>query len=304
MNSSGNLLADRRFAWARALADEGDHGAAADLLAQVIDLAPGWAAAWAALAKASHCVGNKDAAATAWHRAAMLDDDGRLGAGLQAAVLDGRTPDAMPDAYVEALFDGYAPRFQDHLVGRLNYCGPQRVLDALAKAGASLPGSEALDLGCGTGLMGQALRGHVAAVDGIDLSARMVDLARAQGVYRDLWVGPLLDLLLESRPGRYGLITAADVLVYVGDLVPLMAGVARVLAPGGLFAFTVQVVPEGATGSPGFVLGPDLRFSHSRSYVDDALALFEFQPAAVMEAWARTENGLGVPGLVAVAGRT
>ncbi len=44
--SSGDLIADRRFEFARDLQLKGDLVAAADLLLQAIELAPGFASAW------------------------------------------------------------------------------------------------------------------------------------------------------------------------------------------------------------------------------------------------------------------
>ena len=49
--SSGDLIADRRFEWARDSQTKGDLAAAADLFAQTLELAPGYAAAWFALAE-------------------------------------------------------------------------------------------------------------------------------------------------------------------------------------------------------------------------------------------------------------
>ena len=66
MNSPSNdLLADRRFAWAKALAAEGDAAGAADLLEQVIERVPEWAPGWAALAEAYEGCENRQVAATA-----------------------------------------------------------------------------------------------------------------------------------------------------------------------------------------------------------------------------------------------
>ena len=47
--ASGDPLAERRFAYARAAADQGDFRAAAEVLEQALERAPDWAAAWFAL---------------------------------------------------------------------------------------------------------------------------------------------------------------------------------------------------------------------------------------------------------------
>ena len=156
---SNDLLADRRFAWARALAAEGDAAGAADLLEQVIERVPDWAPGWAALAEAREGCGNRQAAAVAaWTRAAALDPGGSLGADLHLSRLSGLTPDTMADAYVRTLFDQYAPRFEQHLVEELDYRGPALLIAALDRVAPNRNFAGALDLGCGTGLMGRRSR--------------------------------------------------------------------------------------------------------------------------------------------------
>lgn len=290
---SDDLLADRRFAWAASLAQEGDFDAAADLLRQTLERAPHWAPAWAALAEAHEAAGATAEAVAAWKRVDQLDTEGTFGAALHLARLRGTSAPSMPDAYVRSLFDAYAPRFDRHLCERLNYRGPALLAEALAAVAPGRRFAEALDLGCGTGLVGQALRPLVAACDGVDLSPAMIEQARRTGAYRCLAVSSLVDALAGSAPCRYELVTAADVLVYLGDLAPAMRGIARVLAPSGLLVFTVQAAESGS-----YLLGPDLRFSHAEAYVDDVvagagLAVVRSTPAAT-----RTERGRDVPGLV------
>ncbi len=297
MRGSGDLLADRRFEWARALVEEGSLAAATDLLLQTIERAAHWAPAWAALAEVRERQGDRDAALEGWRLAHTLDADGALGAALHVSRLRGEAPAAMPDGYIRALFDDYAPLFDAHLVGKLRYRGPSLLRAAITAAAPGVRFSRALDLGCGTGLMGQGLAGLAATVDGVDLSAAMVGRARATGLYSDLRVGPLADALAASPPGCYDLVTAADVLVYVGDLAPVFEAVRRVLRPGGRFAFTLQT----GVVEP-FALGPDLRFAHGRRYVEGQAAAC-LTVLSLTDASTRTENGRDVPGLIGVAER-
>jgi len=297
--TSNDLLADRRFAWAKALAEAGDDGAAADLLEQVIALVPAWIPAWAALAEAHERVGSLGEAARAWGRVGALDPGDIFGAEVHLARLQGRTPPAMADAYIRALFDDYAPRFERHLTGALEYRGPAVVIEALERAAPGRVFARALDLGCGTGLMAGALGGRAVAIDGVDLSPAMVERARHTGRYASLTVGSLDTALAASPAGAYDLVIAADVLVYLGDLAPVLAGVARTLVSGGLMAFTVQETAEGDS----FGLGTDMRFSHSRVYVADALSAAGLRPLLLEPTSTRREKGIAVPGFVAVASR-
>jgi predicted TPR repeat methyltransferase len=93
------------------------------------------------------------------------------------------------------------------------------------------------------------------------------------------------------------LIVAADVFVYVSDLAPVAAAAARVLAPGGLFAFTVET-----HSGEGVVLQQTLRYAHGAAHVRAALAGAGLAVLHLAEASTRTEKGVPVAGLVVVAG--
>ena len=104
-----------------------------------------------------------------------------------------------------------------------------------------------LDLGCGTGLAGAAFRPHVDWLVGVDLSPKMIEEARRKGLYDKLVVGDIAQFLGEQRAASAHLVIAADVFAYVADVGAVCAAVARVLAPGGLFGFTVEThAGEGA----------------------------------------------------------
>jgi len=160
-----------------------------------------------------------------------------------AAAADGRTSPCAPRAYVAAAFDRMASRFDHHLVAELGYRVPE--LLAAAVAPALQPGARVLDLGCGTGLVGAALAGRELELRGVDLSPRMLELARARGIYTDLEESDLVDFLAATAPRSAQAVLAADVFIYVGDLAPSFAGAARVLAPGGLLAFSTEALDAG-----------------------------------------------------------
>lgn len=298
-SGSGDLLADRRFALAEALGADGDHAAAADLLAQTVERVPDWAPAWLALGLALERSGSIGEAVEACRRADALDPDGALGANLHVARLSGgKSPESMPPAFVRTLFDQYADRFDAHLVRDLDYSGPARLVEALERVGCPTA-RDALDLGCGTGLMAAALAAFTTAVDGVDLSPAMVEKAALTGRYRKLSVGDLDGHLAACPVASYDLVVAADVLVYLGALEATFAAVARVLRRDGLFAFTLQ---SRSTDSP-YTLGSDMRFSHHRSYAEAALAHAGLSVAVAEATSTRTEGGVPVPGLVVVARR-
>jgi predicted TPR repeat methyltransferase len=301
--SSGDLLADRRYAWGQGALAERDFAAAADLFRQTIEIAPDWAPAHLALGDALAGQGDSGEAAAAWGQAARLDPSGVLGADLKIAALGaGQAPPAAPRDYVRALFDEYAPRFDAHLRGALAYRGPELLRAAIeracAEAGRAFAFDVCLDLGCGSGLMAEELRERVGALHGCDLSPRMIEIAHATGAYARLHAADIHDYLSEQGERSADLVVAADVFVYMGDLAAVFAQCARVTAPGGLFAFSVQR-GEGADWS----VGADLRYAHTSDYVERLAAAHGFRVMVLEAASTRKDAGRDVPGLVAVLAR-
>jgi predicted TPR repeat methyltransferase len=297
--ASGGLIAERRFAYAKAAAEEGDWGAAAELFEQALERAPHWAAAWFALGEARNKLGDFEVAAQAFRETLVADPADAQGAMARLALIGrGEAPDALPHAYVARLFDDYAPRFDKHLTDNLGYRAPALIAEALS---AVVPGRRfvsALDLGCGTGLMAEALRGRVGHLVGVDLSAAMIAKARERGVYDRLVVGDAAAMLAREPPGTSDLIVAADALVYIGDLAPLFSAVVTALAPHNLFAFSVETF-EGDR----FKLEPTMRFAHSRSYIETTAREVGLRPLLVQSASTRSEAGADAPGLICVFGR-
>jgi predicted TPR repeat methyltransferase len=305
--SSGDLIADRRYEFAKGLEARGDISGARDLLAQALERAPHFAAAWFALGEVKSKADDIDGAIAAFRAACDADPDDRHGASLQLARL-GDGDGAMPAAYVRALFDQYAPDFDRALGEGLSYRAPALLLAAIAAAckdcGRDMRFGAMLDLGCGTGLAGAAFRAHVDWLIGVDLSPGMIAQAHAKGLYDRLIVGDLMQFLQAEAEAQaeHHLVIAADVFAYVSDLARIAAAVARVLAPGGLFAFTTETQTETAA-TAGAALGATLRYAHGAEQVRDAVADVGLQLLALTAESTRAEKGIAVPGLLAVARR-
>jgi len=103
------------------------------------------------------------------------------------------------------------------------------------------------DAGCGTGLCAAALRPHARSLHGVDLSVAMLDQARKRKLYDPLTrtdpasIGTL-------PPGPFDLIVSSAVLVCFGDLVPVLANLARALRPGGWLLLTTEVQADTPRG--------------------------------------------------------
>jgi predicted TPR repeat methyltransferase len=300
--SSGDLMADRRFDFARDLQLKGDLAAAADLLLQAIELAPGFASAWFTLGQIREQLGERDAAIAAFRHAVIADPDDRHGAKLRLMLLGAEQLSDMPPAYVRALFDQYAPKFETALVDDLGYRGPALLFKAVlsARAAVNKPAffKRAIDLGCGTGLVAAAFAKEVDEFIGIDLSPRMIERARVTGLYAELEVTEMVQALLGRRDASADLILAADAMVYVADLAPVLTEAKRVLVPGGLLAFTVET-----HGGEGVLLGEGLRYAHGAGHVRRAIENAGLKLSRLEDLSARNEDNAPVPGLVAVAAK-
>ncbi len=90
--SSGDLIADRRYGFGRDLAFRGDMSAAADLFAQAVEAAPGFAAAWFALGETRAKLGDGIGAVAAFREALRIDPHDRHGAALHLARLGAADP--------------------------------------------------------------------------------------------------------------------------------------------------------------------------------------------------------------------
>lgn len=288
--SSGNLIADRRFATAQALRAEGDFVGAADVLTQALELAPAWREGLFTLAETLAQAGQTDAAVNAYRTYLTVDPTDSLGAGVKLFLLDSTAPGVLSPAYVTRLFDEYAPRFDAALVERLKYRGPTLLREAVERVA---PGrfARVLDLGCGTGLSGAAFRDAADWLGGIDLSPAMIRKAAAKNIYDHLGVGDIATSL-RTLTEPCDLAVAADVLVYIGDLAEVFVsarGNARV------FAFTAQRLEDGD-----YQLGREHRYSHSRAYLTRMAEAAGFIVALMDNAVVRQEAGTDVPGLVCV----
>jgi predicted TPR repeat methyltransferase len=296
--SSGDLNADRRADYAEMLHASGDHAAASELLLGALELAPQWAVGWFRLGELQEAAGALDPAARAWTMALKLDPADRFGAALKLQLI-GKAPAAAapPSAFVETLFDHYAETFEESLVERLQYRLPEFMDEAIR---AARPGRFplVLDLGCGTGLMGQKLRPIADRLEGYDISAKMLKQARAKGVYDVLAKADLRDFSYVGP--KAGLVVAADVFIYVGGLEGVVNTVAGLLVGDGLFAFSVEKLA--GVDEADFALQPSRRYAHSETYVRRVLAAKGFSLLSLATKLIRQDRREPVEGLVVVAG--
>jgi predicted TPR repeat methyltransferase len=300
--SSGEMIADRRFDYGRDLELRGDLAGAAELFMQAIELAPDFASAWFALGDVRERQGDKTGAIGAFRRAKAANGADFLGADLRLLRLTGGNLAAMSRQYVTKLYDQYAPKFEQSLVGELGYRGPALLFAAVTRTceAQARPMSfhRAIDLGCGTGLAAQAFKNCIDEFIGIDLSAEMIKRARATELYKALETADAVEGLHHLADASADLVLAADMMIYIHDLAPLFIEAARVLKPGGLFAFTAET-----HDGDDVLLGAGLRFAQSEAHLRGLLGDAGFIVARIDNASIRTEREVPVPSLVLVASK-
>jgi predicted TPR repeat methyltransferase len=320
----------------KALAQAGQHDEALAAFQRAAALMPGNAKALSNCSRSLRALGRLDEALQTVERALALDPDlveallnqGELLVRLRIAdpdrrdealrklrgALDARSdparirfivaalgvappPPTAPADFVATLFDAHAEDFDAHLVGRLNYRTPELITEALLAAAPPRDGL-VLDLGCGTGLCAPLLRPLARRLVGVDLSMKMLDRARARGLYDELACAELV-AHLRTLEGALDIAVAADVFVYVGDLGEVFAATRAALRQGGLFAFSVELMSD---EDGDYRLQPTRRYTHSAVYLRRLAHEHGFAPPQLRAVHLREENLEPVQGLVAVLG--
>ncbi|WP_348699347.1 tetratricopeptide repeat protein [Duganella fentianensis] len=203
-----------------------------------------------------------------------------------ASVGAGEAPASLPAEYVRNLFDQYANHFDEHLLNVLDYQTPAhltRLLMQYPPASATL--RDILDLGCGTGLCGPALRPLARKLCGVDLSPQMLEKAAQRQQYDELHCADLLAYLADQSQA-WDLAIAADVFVYLGDLSAVFRAIARALRAGGQFCFSVEAANRGD-----YTLQASNRYAHSLDYLLRLASASGLQVLASEQLTAREENG-------------
>lgn len=243
--------------------------------------------------------GDIDAAVKAYEEVLAIDPEDHGGASVRIAALGrGEAPPKAPDAYVETLFDQHAEAFEDILVEQLGYAVPVMVRQRLQALELG-PFKRMLDLGCGTGLTGGTLRDMVEDITGIDISENMVELAHEKDLYETLYVAEVEDFLEDNDDEAFDLITATDVLPYLGALEPLFFGAAENMVEGGLFVFSSETLPA-SDGRP-YIVGPHQRYLHAEAYIRERLAATGFEIVEISEINVRMQDGEPSPGHLVIA---
>lgn len=139
-------------------------------------------------------------------------------------------------AATRRLYDNWSASYEAE-VAEHGYATPGRCADALRRFSSDLA-APVLDFGCGTGLSGLALKSAgFEAIDGLDLSAEMLEQAKAKGAYRNLSQIEA-NTPLPHTPGKYAAITAIGVIGAGAAPISVFHTLMQGLAPGNKMVFS------------------------------------------------------------------
>jgi predicted TPR repeat methyltransferase len=281
---------------ANVLGQMGQYAEALENYDEALRMKPGFHEALLNRGHALREMGRLEDAAASYREAIRCGGDAQAGLFALAAMGQEAAPPVAPADYIVSLFDGYADKFDEHLVGKLKYQAHERLCSALLPlAHAAHPEKcDVLDLGCGTGLCAPLLAPVARSMTGVDLSPGMLDAARKRGLYTDLACQDVTQFL-QGADSLFGLVVSTDVFIYIGDLDPVFAGVRRRMSAGGLFGFSIEA-SEGAD----FVLQATRRYAQSPAYIRRLAAAHGFEVLQLEPTAIRKEHGQDLPGFVAI----
>ncbi|MDF1615003.1 tetratricopeptide repeat protein [Desulfurivibrio dismutans] len=260
---------------------------------QVIELDSDYAPAHSHLGAMWVELDEKELAIPFFEKLVALDHQAESARHMLAALRE-ETPAAPPKDYVAGLFDHYGARFESELMEQLGYRVPFIMAELLREAAGERMFERLLDLGCGTGLAGEAFLAQAAHLTGVDLSAGMLEQARQKRVYDHLQQQDILEFCRQHRT-VYDLVVAADVLNYLGDLDPFFAVIGNRLASRGILLFSVEEgVPNGPKAT--FVLQENGRYAHSPPYLHRLFQQYGFTVLNERRSDLRREKEQWVPG--------
>lgn len=200
---------------------------------------------------------------------------------------------SVPLPYVQSLFDSYADHYDEHLLQHLHYHVPQALFQAVQQSVNVGPFKwDVLDLGCGTGLCGEAFRPIARSLTGTDISRNMLAMAAKKNIYDSLEQTEAIAFLGKTMH-KYDLVVAGDVIVYMGNLGALFQAVDGVLKDNGHWVFNAEISYDKE-----YQMNVTGRFAHRNSYIDALADRYNMKIVYYQERDMRTQGQEVVKGHV------
>ena len=185
--------------------------------------------------------------------------------------LTGKTTNFAPREYVEVLFDNYAINFENSLVNKLEYKTPNKIVEMIVAKNPNIQLGSVLDLGCGTGLIGDEIKKYCSNLEGVDLSKLMLEKASAKNIYDKLEHKDIVEYL-STEDLDFNYFISSDVFVYVGNLSEIFRLLKSRNKSKGKFVFSTE-----HTDRDGFFLEQTGRYSHSKKYIESLCNKFGYK---------------------------
>jgi len=185
--------------------------------------------------------------------------------------LTGKTTNFAPREYVEVLFDNYAINFENSLVNKLEYKIPNKIVEMIVAKNPNIQLGSVLDLGCGTGLIGDEIKKYCSNLEGVDLSKLMLEKASAKNIYDKLEHQDIVEYL-STEDLDFNYFISSDVFVYVGNLSEIFRLIKSRNKSKGKFVFSTE-----HTDRDGFFLEQTGRYSHSKKYIESLCNKFGYK---------------------------
>lgn len=221
---------------------------------------------------------------------------------LYSAMTQKEMPDKPPKEYIQHLFDQYARSYEKHVVDTLHYHTPELLYYLLKNHLPELSDQNKnqhshlkwniLDLGCGTGLSGLAFCHLAKNLTGVDLSEKMLSVAKQKNIYNYLILDDIVDFLAENTT-VFDLILASDTFNYLGDLDKLLALCKSALKNKAYLIFSLELLEN---NSKNWILEPHGRYLHSKEYIQKIALEQGFSIIAIENAALREQNHSPVNG--------
>ena len=187
------------------------------------------------------------------------------------AALTGQTTNSSPREYVENLFNNHARNFEHALLNKLEYKTPNLIAELIVAKNPNIQLGSVLDLGCGTGLVGDEIKKYCSNLEGIDLSKSMLEKASAKNIYDKLQHKDIVEYLsIENLDFNYFI--SSDVFIYVGELSEIFKLIKSRNKSKGKFIFSTE-----HTDRDGFFLEKSGRYSHSKKYIESLCNEFGYK---------------------------
>lgn len=295
-------LADAHYGLGVTLLEKSNFHNATVSFRNALELRPNFVLAHNGLGFALLELGQRTQALACFQKTIRLDPENGMALHL-AASLTGINPDRAPTQYVEKLFDGFAGTFDTQLQ-QLGYDTPKNLVALITQRRPECAGNwNVLDLGCGTGLVGLEIAPFAQRLTGVDLSAKMLEKARARNLYHRLIHGDLVTAMRGEAAASCDVIVAADTFIYLGKLDETVREVKRLLGVRGLFAFSVEALEalpgmhaHAPTADYRLQAAPSCRYAHSSQYLSRLASDHHLALRCATKAHLRDSVGTSVSG--------